>query len=129
MDSVGNLIRHYLPEVREVRLSSAPVDRGSGTQPAAGASSAAKVQAVLDEQINPAVAGHGGLISLVEVKDDSAFIRFEGGCQGCAMADVTLRQGVEVMIKEQVPAIVAVVDVTDHAAGSRPFFKTKKGAT
>ncbi|HEX9583161.1 MAG TPA: NifU family protein [Gammaproteobacteria bacterium] len=63
----------------------------------------------------------------MEVKDDTVYIRFEGGCQGCAMADVTLRQGVEVMIKEQVPEIVAVVDVTDHAGGTNPYFKTKKG--
>ncbi len=92
-----------------------------------GAVPAERVQHILDEQVNPAVGAHRGSVSLVEVKDDTAFIRFEGGCQGCAMADVTLRQGVEVMIKRQVPEIVAVVDATDHAAGTDPYFITKKG--
>ncbi len=63
----------------------------------------------------------------MEVEDGTAYIRFEGRCQGCAMAEVTLRQGVEVMIKEQVPEIVTVVDVTDHASGTNPYYKTKKG--
>ena len=62
----------------------------------------------------------------MKAENETAYLRLEGGCQGCAMADLTLRQGVEVMIKERVPEIVAVVDVTDHAAGRAPYFKTKK---
>ena len=119
---IANLFRHYLPEVAEVRFD--PALDGTG---ASGATPAERVQRILDEQVNPAVSAHRGSVSLVEVKDDTAFIRFEGGCQGCAMADVTLRQGVEVMIKRQVAEIVAVVDATDHAAGTDPYFKTKKG--
>ena len=119
---IANLFRHYLPEVAEVRFD--PALDGTG---ASGATPAERVQHILDEQVNPAVSAHRGSVSLVEVKDDTAFIRFEGGCQGCAMADVTLRQGVEVMIKRQVAEIVAVVDATDHAAGTDPYFKTKKG--
>ena len=85
------------------------------------------IQAVLDERINPAVAGHGGHISLIDVKDDQAFIRLEGGCQGCGMADVTLKQGVEVEIKGAVPSISAVLDVTDHAGGNNPYYSPGKG--
>ena len=119
---IANLFRHYLPEVAEVRFD--PALDGTGVP---GAVPAERVQHILDEQVNPAVGAHRGSVSLVEVKDDTAFIRFEGGCQGCAMADVTLRQGVEVMIKRQVPEIVAVVDATDHAAGTDPYFVTTKG--
>ena len=54
--------------------------------------------------------------------DNKAIIAFGGGCQGCGMADVTLKQGVEVMIKDKVPAITEVIDVTDHAAGTNPFY-------
>ena len=71
--------------------------------------------------------GHGGVLHLVEVKGGSAYLKFDGRCQGCAMAEVTLRQGVEVMIREKVPGVVAVVDVTDHTRGIDPYFKTKKG--
>ncbi len=119
---IADMFRHYLPEVADVRFD--PSLDGTG---APGAVPAERVQRILDEQVNPAVSSHRGFVSLVEVKHDTAFIRFEGGCQGCAMADVTLRQGVEVMIKRQVPDIVAVVDATDHAAGTDPYFKTKKG--
>ena len=73
------------------------------------------------------VAGHGGHISLVDVKADTVYIRLEGGCQGCGMADVTLKQGVEVEIKNAVPSIVAVLDVTDHADGSNPYYQPGKG--
>ncbi len=120
---IADMFRHYLTEVADVRFD--PSLDGIGEP---GAAPADRVQRILDEQVNPAVSAHRGLVSLVEVKDDTAFIRFEGGCQGCAMADVTLRQGVEVMIKRQVPEIVAVVDATDHAAGTDPYFVTKKGA-
>jgi Fe-S cluster biogenesis protein NfuA len=126
-DNIGNMIRHYVPEVVEVRLVTPRSDTDRVLRGGPGTSPSMNAQRVLDEQINPAVRSHGGFIRLMEVKDDTAYIRFEGGCQGCAMADVTLRQGVEVMIKEQVPEIVAIVDVTDHSGGTNPYFKTKKG--
>jgi Fe/S biogenesis protein NfuA len=80
------------------------------------------VQRVLDEDINPAVASHGGFVVLHEVKEGTAYIELHGGCQGCGMASVTLRQGIEVRIKEMVPAIREVTDVTDHAVGSNPYY-------
>ncbi len=122
--AIRNTVRHYYPEISEVRF----VAVGANVGPAAerDATPAEALQRVLDDWINPAVADHGGRIDLVKVENETAYLRLEGGCQGCAMADLTLRQGVEVMIKERVPEIVAVVDVTDHAAGRAPYFKTKK---
>ena len=81
------------------------------------------VQEVLDRQINPGVGSHGGMVSLVDVKDGTAFMRFGGGCQGCAAVDVTLRQGVETAVRQAVPTIQAIVDVTDHEAGANPYYQ------
>ncbi len=83
------------------------------------------VEQVILDKINPGVAGHGGFIELVDVKDDVAFIRFGGGCQGCGMANVTLRNGVEVMIKHEVPEIARVVDVTEHEKGGNPYYPSE----
>jgi Fe/S biogenesis protein NfuA len=81
------------------------------------------VQEVLDRQINPGVGSHGGMVTLVEVKDGTAYMRFGGGCQGCAAVDVTLKQGVETAIRSSVPSISAIVDVTDHDAGVNPYYQ------
>ena len=83
---------------------------------------AQRVQDVLDTMINPGVAGHGGTVSLKDVEDGKAIIEFGGGCQGCGAADVTLKHGVERMVREQVPEITAIVDATDHAAGENPYY-------
>jgi len=87
------------------------------------------VQEVIDTQINPGVASHGGHVALLDVKDDIAYIALGGGCQGCGMADVTLKQGIEVLLKEAVPEIHQVIDTTDHAAGKNPFYQPSKGGT
>lgn len=89
---------------------------------------AQRVQAVIDDRINPGVASHGGWVELLGVKDDRAFIRMGGGCQGCGMADVTLKQGIETIIFSDVPEITAVIDETDHASGDNPYYKPAKGA-
>jgi Fe/S biogenesis protein NfuA len=85
------------------------------------------IQELLDTQINPAVASHGGHIELVDVHDDIVYIRFGGGCQGCGMVSVTLSQGVEQAIHEAFPEIREIVDVTDHAAGTNPYYQSSKG--
>jgi Fe/S biogenesis protein NfuA len=82
---------------------------------------AARVQQILDEQVNPGVADHGGRVMLVDVRDGKAYIRFGGGCQGCGMADVTLKQGVMATLQREIPEIVEVLDTTDHAAGADPY--------
>ena len=87
------------------------------------------VQEVIDSQINPGVASHGGHVALLDVKDNIAYIALGGGCQGCGMVDVTLKQGIEVVLKEAVPEIRQVIDTTDHAAGKNPFYQPSKGGT
>ncbi len=87
---------------------------------------AEKIQNIIDEKINPSVAMHGGHISLIDVKDNKAYIQFGGGCQGCGMVDVTLKQGVEVLIKEAVPEIDEILDITEHADGENPYYQASK---
>src|SRR3990170_4874518 len=87
---------------------------------------AQRVMMVLDRQINPSIAAHGGHAELVGVEEGTAYLRLGGGCQGCSMATVTLGQGIEVAIKELVPEITRVLDVTDHASGTSPYFEAAK---
>jgi Fe/S biogenesis protein NfuA len=84
------------------------------------------VQRLLDDEINPSVASHGGHIDLLDVSDGIAFIHMGGGCQGCGMAEVTLGQGVRVAILERFPAITEVRDTTDHAQGANPYYQAAK---
>ena len=82
-----------------------------------------RVEAVLRNEINPAVASHGGVIDLVGVERNQVFLRMGGGCQGCGMATATLRQGVETALRRAVPEIGAILDTTDHAAGTNPYYE------
>lgn len=91
-----------------------------------GGELAKRVQQVLDERVNPAIAMHGGRADLVKVEDATAYLRLSGGCQGCGLAKVTLSQGIEVALKEAVPEIESVVDVTDHASGTNPYYQPSK---
>ena len=81
-----------------------------------------RVQQLIELYINPAIAAHGGFVTLAEIDGDRALVELGGGCQGCGLAAMTLRQGIESSIKHHVPEILEVVDVTDHAAGENPFF-------
>jgi Fe/S biogenesis protein NfuA len=85
-----------------------------------------QVQQVLDEQVNPAIAAHGGSAELVSVDGTIAYLRLGGGCQGCGMAAVTLRQGIERILMESIAELTEVVDVTDHAAGESPYYEPSK---
>lgn len=87
---------------------------------------AQRIRMVLDRQINPSIAAHGGHAELAGVEQGTAYLRLSGGCQGCSMATVTLGQGIEVAIKELVPEITEVVDVTDHKSGANPYFEAAK---
>ena len=82
-----------------------------------------RVKNVLDEMVNPSVAMHGGYVSLLEIKDDTAYIEMGGGCQGCGMSQVTLKNGIENTIFDHVPEITQVFDVTDHASGTNPYYR------
>jgi Fe/S biogenesis protein NfuA len=83
---------------------------------------AERIQKVLDGQINPGLAFHGGGAILIDVKGANAFIEMTGGCQGCSQAGSTMKDGVAAVIKEQVPEIQEVFDVTEHANGRNPYF-------
>jgi len=101
---------------------------GPGAPPAADLSGpvALAVLTVLEAEINPAIAAHGGRADLVAVDEGVAYLRLSGGCQGCGLASVTLSQGIEVAILDGVPEIESVVDVTDHASGDNPYFESAK---
>ena len=81
---------------------------------------------LFETEINPAVARHGGVVELIDVQDAMVLLRMGGGCQGCGMADVTLRQGIEVLLKKRVPEVRGLVDVTDHSAGANPYVTASK---
>jgi cystathionine gamma-synthase len=118
LSRIEALLRSALPQVREVRLSSAPsMEEGDLL---------ARVKRILDDEVNPAVASHGGRVYLAGVGDGRVHIRLEGGCQGCSAAQVTVRQGIEPLLRARIPELVAVVDVTDHAAGTSPFYAPGK---
>lgn len=85
---------------------------------------AERVQQVLEEQVNPGVASHGGHIALVDVDQNDIYLELGGGCQGCGMARVTLKQGVERMLRESIPELGQVHDVTDHASGANPYYSS-----
>jgi NFU1 iron-sulfur cluster scaffold homolog, mitochondrial len=85
-----------------------------------------RVQQVLDDMINPGVASHGGFVELLDVQDDNVFIRMGGGCQGCGAADVTLKMGIEKLIREHVPQVREILDTTDHGSGQNPFYAPSK---
>jgi len=87
---------------------------------------AERVARVLDEQINPAIASHGGSAELVGVQEGVAYLRLGGGCVGCGMVAVTLTQGIESTIVQMVPEVQRIVDVTDHAAGTNPYYEPAK---
>ena len=84
---------------------------------------AERVKTVLETEINPAIASHGGTITLVGVEDTEIYLEMGGGCQGCAMSRMTLRQGVERMVRQAVPEVTVIHDITDHASGENPFFE------
>jgi Fe-S cluster biogenesis protein NfuA len=113
---IGTAIREFLANAPAEDLGPSQMDSPE----------AREVQRVLDEQINPAVASHGGYVTLRDFRDDTVYIEFEGGCQGCGMANVTLKQGIEGSIKKAVPKVRAVLDMTDHESGTNPYFQPSK---
>jgi Fe-S cluster biogenesis protein NfuA len=121
LTGIRNMVRHYVPDILDVRDY-----RDAIPKPGLDTAEGKAIQSLLNDQINPSVASHGGHIALVDVREDTVYIRLEGGCQGCGMADVTLKQGIEVEIKRAVPAILAVLDVTDHAGGTNPYYQPGK---
>ena len=122
---VRSLLCGAVGEVTDVRLVW-PGHTSPDGPDADSTSLSERVQAILDTEINPAVAMHGGRVALVEVQANHITIRLEGGCQGCNLAIVTVRQGIEPLLRARLGRPAAVIDATDHAAGTSPFFTPSK---
>jgi Fe/S biogenesis protein NfuA len=94
-----------------------------GAKPVADATLADRVNYILHSEVNPSLASHGGVVSLVEITPkNEVILRFGGGCHGCGMVDVTLKQGIEKNLMAQLPEVTAVIDVTDHSTGENPYY-------
>ncbi|MGH7657306.1 MAG: NifU family protein [Gemmatimonadales bacterium] len=87
------------------------------------------VSDIIERQINPGVAQHGGRVELVDVQDATVHLRMMGGCQGCGMASVTLRQGIEASLKRSIPELRGIRDITDHTSGTNPYYKNNPSST
>ena len=118
LTGIQNMLRHYIPEITAV------LDyRESLPKPGLKTPEGIAIRKLLEEKVNPSIAAHGGRITLVDLQKDRAYVRLDGGCQGCRMANVTLKQGVAVEIQNLVPSITEVLDVTDHADGTNPYYQ------
>ena len=119
------LIRAAVPEVTTVRMVTGhPGTEQAGSPPAADLAAAAR--RVLDAEVNPMIAAHRGHVAVEGVTDGWIRVRLEGGCQGCSLAEVTVRQGIEPLLRSRLPAMTGLIDVTDHEAGTKPFFSAEK---
>jgi Fe-S cluster biogenesis protein NfuA len=119
------LIRAAVPGITAVRL----VTPGAGPArfpPDAGGNLAEAARRVLDAEVNPAIAAHRGHVTVTGADQGWIRIRLEGGCQGCSLAEVTIRQGIEPLLRARLPAMTGLIDVTDHEAGTEPFFSPEK---
>ena len=116
------LIRGAVPEVTSVLL----VTPGQEGSPSGAADLAEEARRVLDTEVNPAIAAHRGHVSVEGADQGWVRIRLEGGCQGCSLAEVTVRQGIEPLLRARLPAMTGLADVTDHEAGTDPFFSPEK---
>jgi Fe-S cluster biogenesis protein NfuA len=137
-------IRAAVPAVTAVRLAAPAAGpatetaAGAGTETAAGAGTetaavpetaadlAEAARGILDAEINPAIAAHRGRVTVAGAADGWIRVRLEGGCQGCSLAEVTLRQGIEPVLRARLPQLTGLTDVTEHEAGTEPFFSPAK---
>jgi len=114
-------IRAAVPGVTAVRLAAPVVGPTPETTDLAGAA-----RVILDAEINPAIAAHRGHVTVVGVTGGWIRVRLEGGCQGCSLAEVTLKQGIEPLLRTRLPQMTGLIDVTEHEAGTEPFFSPEK---
>jgi NFU1 iron-sulfur cluster scaffold homolog, mitochondrial len=120
------LIRAAVPQVTAVRMVAGHPGTGQAGSPPAAADLAAAARRVLDAEVNPMIAAHRGHVAVEDVTGGWIRIRLEGGCQGCSLAEVTVRQGIEPLLRSRLPAMTGLIDVTDHEAGTEPFFSAEK---
>jgi len=121
---IENTLKHFAPEISRVRFErmQEETEASEEDRPGLRTADAQTIRVLLETRINPAIAAHGGYITLIDIQEEIAYVEMAGGCQGCGMADATLKQGVEVEIKSAVPTIERVLDVTDHAGGTNPYY-------
>ena len=113
----------FVQRVNESGFEVSLAETQQPTAQAVGGPLAEQVRTVLETEINPAIASHGGTIALVGVEGTEIYLEMGGGCQGCAMSRMTLRQGVERMVRQAVPEVTVIHDITDHSSGENPFFE------
>ena len=118
-------IRAAVPGITAVRLVT-PGTGPSGSPPGAAADLAEAARRVLDAEVNPAIAAHRGHVTVAGADHGWIRIRLDGGCQGCSLAEVTIRQGIEPLLRARLPAMTGLIDTTDHEAGTEPFFSPEK---
>ena len=119
------LVHAAVPGITAVRLVT-PGAIPAGPPPEASEGFAEAARRVLDAEVNPAIAAHRGHVSVAGADQGWIRIRLEGGCQGCSLAEVTVRQGIEPLLRARLPAMTGLIDVTDHEAGTEPFFSAEK---
>ena len=83
-----------------------------------------KVQNLLENEINPALGAHGGFVELIDVRKNAVYLKLGGGCQGCQSASMTMKMGIEKVIRERIPEVGEILDTTDHAAGRNPYYQS-----
>ena len=116
-------VRAAVPGVTAIRLAAPDPAPDS---PAGAGDLGSAAQAVLDAEVNPAIAAHRGHVTVASAEGGWIRIRLEGGCQGCSLAEVTIRQGIEPLLRARLPAMTGLIDVTDHEAGTEPFYSPEK---
>ena len=119
------VIRAAVPGITAVRLVT-PGTGSAGPPPAAAGDLAEAARAIIDAEVNPAIAAHRGHVTVTGASGGWIRIRLDGGCQGCSLAEVTIRQGIEPLLRARLPAMTGLIDVTDHEAGTDPFFSPEK---
>ena len=122
---IESVIRAAVPQITEVRLRT-PGGTLGGALPRAAEDLAEAARRVLDAEVNPAIAAHRGHVTVDGAAGGWIRIRLDGGCQGCSLAEVTIRQGIEPLLRARLPAMTGLFDVTDHEAGTGPFFSPEK---
>jgi Fe/S biogenesis protein NfuA len=116
-----------VPKLKGAKIDFVPTFRGPSfkieyPQPTWDDPLAQKIQTLLSERVNPGVASHGGYVTLLGVENQDVFLEMGGGCQGCTMSAATLRQGIEILLREEIPEIGMIVDRTNHEAGTSPYY-------
>lgn len=87
---------------------------------------ARQINELIEQRISPGVASHGGSVQLIDYVDGRVYVKLGGGCQGCGMVDVTLKQGIEALLRQEIPEVLEVLDTTDHAQGDNPYYSSAK---